>query len=200
MGISKRETPGRILSAAADLFSRSAYAGVSVDNVAERAGCTKVTVYQHFESKDQLVIRCLRLRLDRREAQLDHFLERVRPGADPLMAVFDWLEQWLDPAEFRGCAFVKAVNELSTVLPEVREVAADAKERVVERFTALARRSGRLRPRELGQELALIFEGAQSLALIQASTQPAEVARRIAATILSTWQCRNTPDAKNNRA
>ncbi len=177
-------TTAKILTGAMELFAGQAYADVSVDQIAQQAGVTKMTLYQHFRSKDELAIECLRMRLKRREERLDQFLARLDSSVDPLIAIFDWLDEWLDPTHFKGCAFVKAVNELAVVLPEVRVIAADAKERMRRRFTALARRSGRPRPAELGQELALLFEGAQSLALIESSARPAQVARRMARLLL----------------
>lgn len=180
----KHATSERILSAAAGLFSANSYAEISVDEIARVAGTTKVTVYQHFGSKERLFLECLRMRLARREATLDRFFEELPEGSDPLLALFTWLEEWLDPRNFKGCAFVKAVNELSAVIPEVREIAADAKQRIQQRITALARHSGRQDPVELARELALIFEGAQSLALIEGSARPARIARRIAHGIL----------------
>lgn len=177
-------TTAKVLSSAAELFAAHAYADVSVDQIAQRAGVTKMTLYQHFRSKDDLALDCLRMRLSRREERLDQFLAGLDAGVDPLIAIFDWLDEWLDPKHFKGCAFVKAVNELAAVLPEVQVIAADAKQRIRQRFTALARRSGRPRPAELGQELALLFEGAQSLALIECSARPARVARQIARLLL----------------
>lgn len=177
-------TTSKILTSAAELFADRAYADVSVDQIAQQAGITKMTLYQHFRSKDELALECLRMRLRRREERLDQFLAGLDSSTDPLIAIFDWLDEWLDPKHFKGCAFVKAVNELSVVLPEVREIAADAKQRIRQRFTALARRTGRPRSAELGQELALLFEGAQSLALIECSARPAQVARRMARLLL----------------
>ncbi len=58
-----------------------------------------------------------------------------------MLALFDWLEEWLDPKHFKGCSFVKAVNELSVDLPEVREIALDAKQKIRQRFSALAQGS-----------------------------------------------------------
>jgi len=182
---SRHATTERIITAAAGLFSKGAYSGISVDEIAREAGTTKVTVYQHFGSKERLFLECLRTRLERRETMLDRFFEQLPAGADPLLALFRWLEGWLDPRNFRGCAFVKAVNELSAAVPQVRDIAADAKERIRQRIAALARESGRSHPAELAQELALIFEGAQSLALIEGSDRPARIARRMAERLLS---------------
>lgn len=180
----KMATTRRILAAAADLFSGHAYADVSVDQIAQQAGITKMTLYQHFRSKDELAVECLRMRLKKREEMLDNVLAELDPRADPLLALFDWLEEWVAPERFQGCSFVKAVNELSDVLPEVQQIALEAKQKVRQRFTSLAQRSGRKHARQLGQELALIFEGAQSLALVEGSAQPARVAKRIARALL----------------
>ncbi len=177
-------TTARIVTTAADLFSGHAYADVSVDQIAERAGITKMTVYQHFRSKDELALECLRMRLRRREEKLDQFVSALRPGTEPLLAIFDWLEEGLDPKQFTGCSFVKAVNELSAVLPEVREIACEAKLKIRHRFSTLARLSGRQHPNELAQQLALLFEGAQSLALIEGSARPARTAKRMATLLL----------------
>lgn len=43
-----------ILGAAADMFLQHGYLGVSMDELAARAGVSKQTVYSHFESKETL--------------------------------------------------------------------------------------------------------------------------------------------------
>jgi AcrR family transcriptional regulator len=178
-------TSSRILNAAIDLFSTNAYSEISVDEIAQKAGLTKMTLYQHYKSKDRLLLACLKARLERREMKLDLFLEGLSPKADPLLAIFDWLEGWLNPTNFKGCAFVKAFNELSVIIPEVRGIALEAKEKIQKRLTSLAKKTNRSNPSTLGEELALLFEGAQSLALVQGSARPAKVARRIASAILN---------------
>lgn len=185
MAGTKLATSTRILSAAAILFATHSYADTSVDQIAEQAGLTKMTVYQHFKSKDRLFIACLRMRLERREAKLDQFFAGLSPDVDPVLALFEWLEDWLNPKNFRGCAFVKAVSELAMVVPEVLEVATEAKQKIRRRITVLAKNTGRTNPEELGQELALIFEGAQSLAFIEGSARPAQVAQRTARKLLA---------------
>src|SRR6266446_4982271 len=50
----------RILAAARELFYRHGIHAVGVDSIAEAAGTNKMTLYRHFESKDALVVDCLR--------------------------------------------------------------------------------------------------------------------------------------------
>src|SRR3984893_14446096 len=50
----------RILLAARDLFHRHGIRGVGVETIAEEAGTNKITLYRHFDSKDDLIIAYLR--------------------------------------------------------------------------------------------------------------------------------------------
>lgn len=50
----------QILNAALDLFAENGYEGVSVHNIAERAGVSKANVFHHFASKEALYLEVLR--------------------------------------------------------------------------------------------------------------------------------------------
>ncbi len=50
----KDERPGEILEAALDVFAINGYAGARLDDVAERAGISKGTIYLYFKSKEEL--------------------------------------------------------------------------------------------------------------------------------------------------
>ena len=56
----KAERPQEILEAAFVEFSRNGYAMTTLDQIAERAGVTKGTIYVYFESKEQLFISMVR--------------------------------------------------------------------------------------------------------------------------------------------
>jgi AcrR family transcriptional regulator len=56
----KTERPQEILEAAFVEFSRNGYAATALDQVAERAGVTKGTIYVYFESKEHLFVSMVR--------------------------------------------------------------------------------------------------------------------------------------------
>src|SRR6202142_3004877 len=56
----KAERPQEILEAAFTEFSRNGYATTTLDQIAERAGVTKGTIYVYFESKEHLFISMVR--------------------------------------------------------------------------------------------------------------------------------------------
>src|SRR3984957_7132856 len=90
----KAERPGEILEAAFAEFSRSGYAATTLDQVAERAGVTKGTIYVYFESKEQLFISVVR---EVTKATLDtvHDMFERHEGstADLLRAQFSFIYQ-----------------------------------------------------------------------------------------------------------
>jgi AcrR family transcriptional regulator len=56
----KAERPQEILEAAFHEFSRNGYAQTTLDQIAERAGVTKGTIYVYFESKEHLFFTMVR--------------------------------------------------------------------------------------------------------------------------------------------
>ena len=56
----KAERPQEILAAAFTEFSRNGYATTTLDQIAERAGVTKGTIYVYFENKEHLFISMVR--------------------------------------------------------------------------------------------------------------------------------------------
>lgn len=52
--LSREERSASILAAAAEAFAGGGYAATSMDDVAAAAGVTKLIVYRHFDSKEEL--------------------------------------------------------------------------------------------------------------------------------------------------
>src|ERR1700693_4857565 len=92
----------RILEAAYELFSRRGIRDVGVDEVIERAGVAKATLYRHFPSKDDLVLAFLELRERRWTRELVEAGARQRSD-DPekqLLAIFDVFDEWFRLGDF----------------------------------------------------------------------------------------------------
>jgi AcrR family transcriptional regulator len=90
----KAERPQEILEAAFTEFSRNGYATTTLDQIAERAGVTKGTIYVYFESKEHLFISMVR---DVVQTTLDivHEMFETHEGstADLLRAQFSFIYQ-----------------------------------------------------------------------------------------------------------
>lgn len=104
----------RILATAYDLFARRGIRDVGVDEIVERSGVAKATLYRHFPSKDALVLAFL----ERREELWTHgFVEagarkRARTPKDQLLAIFDVFDGWFRSKDFEACSFINVLLEL----------------------------------------------------------------------------------------
>src|SRR3954452_7308205 len=81
----------RIIVAASDLFQKQGIRGVGVEAIAEAAGTNKMTLYRHFESKDELIAEWARGIIAQKEALWDE-LSAKHPD-DPQQQLIEWSER-----------------------------------------------------------------------------------------------------------
>jgi AcrR family transcriptional regulator len=90
----KAERPQEILEAAFLEFSRNGYATTTLDQIAERAGVTKGTIYVYFENKEHLFISMVReLMKATLEPVCEMFEHHEGSTADLLRAQFSFIYQ-----------------------------------------------------------------------------------------------------------
>ena len=151
----------RIVAAASDLFYRHGIRAVGVEAIAEAAGTNKMTLYRHFDSKDELVAEYLRC-LSRNGDRLWQELETAHPG-DPRAQLRGWLAMMqahvLD-TDRRGCALANAAVELPEKDHPARCVIEQFKNEQRARLVRLCDASGLGEPELLADELFLLLEGA----------------------------------------
>lgn len=101
---SASKTRERIVAAAARLFYRQGIGSVSVDAVADAAGVTKRTLYNHFRSKDDLAAAYLEGRDQPNLAQFRSWFDAADGDvADRLRAVFVKLSESAGSRSWKGC-------------------------------------------------------------------------------------------------
>ena len=112
----------RVMETAYELFSRRGIRDVGVDEVIERAGVAKATLYRHFPSKDDLVVAFLERREQRWTIEFVE-AEARRRGNTPeerLLAIFDALDEWFRREDFEACAFINSLLEMGAAHPAGR--------------------------------------------------------------------------------
>ena len=140
----------RILSASRQLFRDQGINSTGMDQLCAVAGVSKRTLYQHFPGKDELIAEHLR-RFD------PEILPEVFDRADltprqRLLAAFD-----IHPPL---CPFIAAAVEIHDPGHPARVYARDYKRALAARFTDTAREAGATDPEPLGEQLALLLDGA----------------------------------------
>jgi AcrR family transcriptional regulator len=109
----------RILAAAYELFASRGIRDVGVDEVIERAGVAKASLYRHFPSKDDLVIAFLEQREERWTLEWVE-AEARRRGTTPeeqLLAIFGLFDEWFHREDFEACSFINVLLEMGPAHP-----------------------------------------------------------------------------------
>ena len=165
----------RVLKAASKLFYAEGIRAVGVERIAASAEVSKMTLYRHFPTKDDLVVAVLEQRDGPALAMLAAAGEHTEgTPRDRLLAPFALLEPWFTGAGFRGCPFMNASLELADPGHPATAVAARHKGATRDKFAELAAGADADDPEALADQLALLFDGAIAQAQMR---DPAVVAR-----------------------
>lgn len=160
----------RLLSAAAECFYAHGVAATGIDTITATAGVAKMSLYNNFASKDELVLAYLKERhaewLGLYEARLAASDDTGRAG---VAAVFDAYADHANAAYvhgFRGCGLLNAAAELPSGAPG-REQVRQHKEQVQQLLAGhLANVAGITADQieNLALQLSFVLEGAMSRA------------------------------------
>jgi AcrR family transcriptional regulator len=176
----------RILAAASDLFYRQGIRAVGVEAIAEAAGTNKMTLYRHFESKDELIAEYLRRLAACSEETWDK-LARQYPN-DARKQLVTWLKsigEHINNPKERGCALANAAVELPEKHHPGRCVIEKHKQGERDRLVKLCKQAGASKPEMLADELFLLIEGARVCAQSMGQEGPAARLGRMGEAIIA---------------
>jgi AcrR family transcriptional regulator len=175
-----------LLAATNELTYSRGITATGVDAIAERAGVTKRTLYQHFGSKDRLVAEALNERNRRALLNLEANARRrsEETGEPAILAFFDVIENSLATKTKGGCAFINASLEVNYPGHPVREAALAhlrAREALVHRFLVEAG----VKDADLTAQMVLLVDGAYAVGGSRRNPKAARHAKAAAAALLA---------------
>lgn len=186
-----------LLGCARELFAQEGFHATGVDRILDRAGVAKMTLYNNFGSKDQLIVEVIDGASASMVAQM---LAWTTASADPfeqIMLLFEGLGTNFENPDRCGCLIQAASAEFSDPDSDVGQAIIRHQIRVqafLESMTAATECSD---PRALAARIGLLLAGAQSAARICRCRRPADDARDAAAVLLED-ACRRA-DTHTNR-
>ncbi|MFE6668418.1 TetR/AcrR family transcriptional regulator [Streptomyces sp. NPDC057697] len=180
---------GRILDAAARRFYADGVAATGIDTITAEAGVAKMSLYNNFDSKADLVRAYLEARHEEWLGLYERRLASARGPAEAVLAVFDAYADHAGLAYehgFRGCGLLNAAAELPAG-HEGRTVVRHHKEQVE---NLLAAHLGELLPGDqeragaMAEHLAFLLEGAIVRAGLEGDAVRMRRARELAASLV----------------
>jgi AcrR family transcriptional regulator len=167
-----------VLRAADELFYAHGISGVVMSDIRDASGVSMRRLYVMYPSKSELVAAWLTDRHDTWMAWFASSVERhVAGGADPVLATFDAIAEWVTTPGYRGCAFINSLAETSEIDDSHRTVIAAHKRDLVEHLARLIARGHPNAPSWFPAALAVIVDGAIVQCTVFAGTDPLDAAR-----------------------
>lgn len=155
----------RLVWGAGDVFYAEGINATGVQRISEALGISKKTMYELFESKDDLVAASLAVRDEQMLADFTSAAENA--GADPidqLVGLFVAIEPMLVAENPRGCPFLNACAELADAEHPAHRIAAEHKEKLRKWIERRVRSARMPQPKAVSVRLMLILDGAMSQA------------------------------------
>ncbi|MGL6252017.1 MAG: TetR/AcrR family transcriptional regulator, partial [Billgrantia desiderata] len=149
MPASKRD---HLLATAERLFYEQGFHATGIDRIVAAAGVVRMTLYNHFASKEALVAAVLQTRHARFISSLDAATATAPPG-QATRALVDAHGRWLERCSQQGCIMVKAMGEFAKHSPEIHALAMTAKHDLLARIEAAVARDGLDHHAELARRL-----------------------------------------------
>jgi AcrR family transcriptional regulator len=181
----KSDARQRLVETAERLFYAEGIHAVGIDRIIAEAGVAKMTLYNHFASKDDLILAVLQYREEQVNEMFAKSIERhVRKGMGRLEAFFAALKEWFKSSGFRGCSFINASVELADAGHAASQFSAQHKERFHDLLTEIITDTAGAKAASVAPAVALLVEGAIVTAVMERSSEPADVARDAALALI----------------
>ncbi|HXV31352.1 MAG TPA: TetR/AcrR family transcriptional regulator [Sinorhizobium sp.] len=190
----------RLLRAAAELFYRDGIGATGIDTITAHTGVAKMSLYNNFSSKADLVNAYLE---GRRAEWLELYRERLKQATTPRERVLAVFDSYVDHAElayewgFRGCGLLNAAAELPVGDPGRATVAQqkDEAEQFFRQHLHDMHPEGGPLIDEIAEHLSFLLEGAMSRAGLDGHDARLKTARRIAISVMDQLSTRQNPEA-----
>lgn len=159
----KRE---HLVATAQRLFYQEGIKGTGIDRIIEEAAVAKRTLYNHFNSKDELIIAALHRRDAEFMTMLTTLVEKYesKQSGDArfkkILAFFDAIEEWTQSRHFSGCMFINASAEYPSRNDPVHAVCSSHKKLVMAYLEELLAPLDIQETQHLSVQLAILTDGA----------------------------------------
>ncbi|PSN19652.1 TetR family transcriptional regulator [filamentous cyanobacterium CCP5] len=184
---SKPSARDRIMQAASTLFYQEGTQNVGIDRIIAESGVAKMSLYNHFKSKDALIAAWLQQRdANWREWFQQTVEKQATAPTERLLAMFDALEEWFSQPDFRGCAFINSSVELVDPEHPGYQVAIEHQQAIHDYILQLVKAAAIDDADAVAEQLLLLVEGAIVVAMMRQSPAAAAQAKAAAAMLIQT--------------
>lgn len=179
----------RIIETSTRLFYHEGYQATGINRIIEEAAIAKSSLYQHFRSKDDLLIEYISISIKKWFDGLQKLTGDNKAPEKNLLMLFDYRKKIAIENDFKGCAFIRLAYELPNLQGKAAELIREHK-KVVKLF--ISKQVAELRPEidkerqtELTNMIYTLYEGCGIESSLQHSVKPIEITRTIVSKLIN---------------
>jgi AcrR family transcriptional regulator len=182
--IDPEATKARILDVASQVFYERGVHAAGIQEIANRAAASKLTIYHYFDSKEGLVKAVVQARSDRIHEWIEREISDLAPGRERILGLFNLLADWFQRKDFQGCAVMNAAIDTRGGTCSARELAREH----LARYLVLLRRclveAGVAEPTVLARQLLVLIEGVTVINAVETDKRFSTDTRKIVELLL----------------
>jgi AcrR family transcriptional regulator len=181
-----RQSPeDRLIDAGKRLFCRQGIHATGVAEILKAARVSRKTLYEIFNSKEQLIQAVLERDGEEWRAWFsERILAQEGNPRERLLSIFDILEEWFSSAEFSGCPFINAVAEHDKLTLPMQQLALAHRQGISAILLDLVRQVEAPSPEALTEKLAILMDGATVTAMVSRDPGVTMYSREMARAII----------------
>ena len=164
------------------------YNQTGINQIIEEANVAKASMYQHFRSKEDIAVAYLQRRHTNWVGNLFDFISDKTTSKEKLIASFDYLSEWLNDVEFRGCGFQNIITDLPKDQQKIKDQVLLHKNELRHWIHGLLKEEEQysaIDTETLGDEILVLMDGAIILSQIQNNNWPIRAAKKACVRLLS---------------
>lgn len=181
----------RILETAYRLFYEQGYQATGINQIIEEASVAKSSLYQHFRTKDDLLVAYLAMTEKEWFEGLGQMVGKDATPLNKILGLFEYRKKIVEFRKFKGCAFVRLAYELPNVEGKAAELVRNYKLAVRNYIkNAVELLDGDLSAESRAQLTDTIYylvEGSGIESSIHKSVKPIDDAKKIIASLITKY-------------
>ena len=179
--MNKKSVRQKIIDTAARLFYKQGYGNTGINQIIEEAGIAKSSLYQHFQSKEDLLMEYLEQSGQHTREALAAAISGVHSPGEKIIAVFDYLETLAQENGFQGCSFLNIVHEIPGESVRIKGQIKAQKDLLRQLFAETLKPMNK---QQAADEIYTLFEGALIANKVHNEVWPIVTARNIVRKLL----------------
>lgn len=175
------DTRERIVNTASRLFYKQGYNSTGINQVIKEAEVAKASLYQHFPSKEDLLIEYLKVTALTTNKILRNIINKFDSPKEKVLALFDFLLDFSNLTAFNGCNFLNIAAELPQDDGKIKDLIRNQKNEIRELFAEILKPIDK---ENLADELYILFDAALISGKVYGDLWPVTTTKKIVEKLL----------------